>query len=460
MKILYLFVLTFLYSQISISQQSIKFGVIGDYGNAGPDELAVANLIKSWNPDFIITVGDNNYDIGSPFTIDENIGQYFHEFIFPYKGTYGQGDTVNRFFTSLGNCDWGTPNALPYREYFTLPGNERYYDFVKGPVHFFVIDSDTNEYDGRDSNSIQGQLLKNSLANSSSRFNIIYFHHAPYCSGLIHGSEPIMRLPFKKWGASAVLSGHEHLYERLNRDGLTYFVNGLGGNLRTPFGFPISGSQVRYNSNYGAMLVNAYPDSMIFKFYNITNSLRDNFKILPVVKSLNLTLNIEGFYNSNTNSMVGDTVKIYLRNNNSPYSIMDSSKGFLNSSGLGTLNFSKANNATNYYLVVIHRNSVETWSAEGLKFSANVLNYNFTTSSSQAFGNNLKLKGAEYCIFSGDVNQDGLVDVEDYSLVDNAAELFASGYIPEDLNGDNFIDISDVGIADDNVYNFVSLVSP
>ena len=30
----------------------------------------------------------------------------------------------------------------------TLPGNERYYDFVQGPVHFFVIDSDQNEPDG------------------------------------------------------------------------------------------------------------------------------------------------------------------------------------------------------------------------------------------------------------------------------------------------------------------------
>ncbi len=449
-----------MFSNISISQQSIKFGVIGDYGHDGPDLLSVSNLIKSWNPDFIITLGDNNYDIGSSFTIDENIGQYFHEFIFPYKGTYGQGDTINRFFPSLGNCDWGTVNALPYRNYFALQGNERYYDFVKGPVHFFVLDSDTNEYDGIDSSSVQAQWLKNSLANSSSRFNIVYLHHPPYCSGLIHGSEPVMRWPFKKWGAAAVLSGHEHLYERLTRDGLTYFVNGLGGNLRSPFGFPISGSQVRYNSNYGAMLVNGYDDSLVFKFYNIDNSLRDNFKILPAVKSLALTLNIEGFYNPNTNSMLEDTVIIYLRNINSPYSVIDSSKGFLDSSGSGTLSFSKADNATNYYLVVIHRNSIETWSAKGLTFSANVLNYDFTTSSSQAFGNNLKLKGAEYCIFSGDVNQDGLVDVEDHSLVDNAAGLFASGYIPEDVTGDNFIDISDMGLIEDNVFNFVNLIRP
>lgn len=460
MKILYLLLTILIFPEFSNSQQSIKFGVIGDYGYDGPDLLAVSNLMKSWNPDFIITVGDNNYDVGSQYTIDPNIGKYFHEFIFPYTGIYGTGDTVNRFFPSLGNCDWGTANALPYRNYFTLPGNERYYDFVKGPVHFFIIDSDTNEYDGRDSNSIQGQWLKNSLANSSSKFNLVYFHHPPYCSGLIHGSEIIMRWPFKKWGASAVLSGHEHLYERLTRDGLTYFVNGLGGNLRSPFGFPISGSQVRYNSNYGAMLVNAYSDSMVFKFYNISNSLRDNFKILPVNLSLTLNLFIEGFYYSVSNTMIGDTIITYLRNYTFPYSLIDSSKGFLNTAGTGIFNFPKANNATDYFLIIKHRNSIETWSSSAVKFTANFTSYDFTYAASQAFGNNLVLKGTEYCIYSGDLNQDGVVDVSDYSLVDNEANIFTAGYVVSDLNGDRVVDIADLSIADNNVYKYISEIIP
>ncbi len=61
------------------------FAVIGDFGQAGPDEAAVATLVKSWQPDFVATVGDNNYPDGEASTIDANIGQYYHEFIFPYK---------------------------------------------------------------------------------------------------------------------------------------------------------------------------------------------------------------------------------------------------------------------------------------------------------------------------------------------------------------------------------------
>ena len=454
-------ILLFLLLLINSSLNSqTKFAVIGDYGNAGPDELAVANLVKSKDPEFIITLGDNNYDAGSQATIDPNIGQYFHEYIFPYTGSYGQGSDVNRFFPSLGNHDWETAGALPYLNYFTLPGNERYYDYIKGPVHFFVIDSDANEPDGRDSSSVQAQWLKNKLASSSSKFNIVYFHHPPYCSGLIQGSATIMRWPFKSWGASAVMSGHEHLYERLTINGLTYFVNGLGGNLRSVFGIPVSGSQVRYSAAYGAMIVSAYDDSLVVKFYNTSNSLRDNYKILPSQKILNLTAEIEGLYDPVSNIMITDTAEVYLRNIYPPFSIKDSAKGILSTAGYGTFSFTKADNAVNYYLIFRHRNSIETWSGADMIFLYNNSSYDFTISPSKAYGNNLVLKGAEYCIFSGDVNRDGFIDLSDIVMIHNDASEFTSGYVITDLNGDNIPDLADQLIAYNNSISFISLIRP
>jgi len=56
----------------------VTFAAFGDYGSAGTNELAVANLVDSWNPDFIITTGDNSY--GST-AIDDNIGQYYSDYI-------------------------------------------------------------------------------------------------------------------------------------------------------------------------------------------------------------------------------------------------------------------------------------------------------------------------------------------------------------------------------------------
>jgi len=264
-----------------------KFASIGDFGDAGSDELAVANLVNSWNPDFIITLGDNNYPDGAASTIDENIGQYYHQYIYPYVGSYGSGSPdVNRFFPSLGNHDWHTNPPQPHYDYFDLPNNERYYDFVWGDVHFFAIDSDSDEPDGVSENSVQGQWLQNALSTSTSTWKIVYFHHPPYSSSSNHGSQEYMQWPFKEWGADVVMAGHDHTYERLIVDGFPYFVNGLGGRSKYGFGSPIPGSQVRYNDDYGAMLVESYQDSIVFKFYSRANELIDYYTLFTSVSGV------------------------------------------------------------------------------------------------------------------------------------------------------------------------------
>lgn len=282
----HLLILSLLLGCVSLfyAQSSVRFAVIGDYGYAGQAEFDVSNLVKSWNPEFIITTGDNNYPDGADSTIDQNIGQFYHEFIFPYTGGYGQGDTVNRFFPSLGNHDWLTVGATPYISYFVLPGNERYYEFLRGPVHFFALDSDASEPDGNSSSSVQANWLQVNLSASGALWKLVYFHHPPFSSGTVHGSTLVMQWPFRAWGASAVLAGHEHNYERILADSIVYFVNGLGGRSLYPFGTPVAGSEVRYNADYGAMLVDANLDSITFKFINRQGTVIDSYT-LPAAPS-------------------------------------------------------------------------------------------------------------------------------------------------------------------------------
>jgi hypothetical protein len=80
-----------------------------------------------------------------------------------------------------------------------------------------------------------------------------------------------MRWPFAQWGASAVLSGHFHVYERLLKEGIPYFINGLGGRSRYAFGAPDPDSQVRYNGNFGAMLILVDDRQIRFQFFSISN---------------------------------------------------------------------------------------------------------------------------------------------------------------------------------------------
>ncbi len=244
----------------------IRFAVIGDYGSGDHVAKQVAQMIESWHPDFITTVGDNNYPTGQAQTIDQNIGRFFHAYISPYRGSHGSGEKTNRFFPSIGHRDWDSPHGLqPYLDYFQLPGNERYYEFAWGPVHFFMLDTDEREPDGVTATSIQAGWLQRKLAGSKSPWKLVFAHHAPYVSGRVPDFEH-MRWPFKAWGANAVLSGFYHVYERLSVEGVPYFVNGLGGAYISGFGETDAHSRFRYDADNGAMLVDATDTRITFRF--------------------------------------------------------------------------------------------------------------------------------------------------------------------------------------------------
>jgi len=266
----------------------IRFAVIGDYGEDGKQDESVANLVKSWQPEFITTVGDNNYPSGAADTIDPNIGQYYHEYIYPYVGVYTNPATTiteNRFWPALGNHDWSALTCVgqtctgPYFDYFTLPGNERYYDLVRGPVHFFFVDSDKREPDGIIRSSAQAAWLQAGLAKSQTRWQVVLLHHPPYSSGITNGPEQRLQWPYQAWGADAVLTGHEHIYERSTADGIPYIITGLGGKNERGIGTPRPCSEVRYNGDFGAMLVEATALTMTFQFINVTNQLIDTYTL-------------------------------------------------------------------------------------------------------------------------------------------------------------------------------------
>jgi tartrate-resistant acid phosphatase type 5 len=261
-------------------EDHVRFVVIGDYGSGGRGEAAVAEMVKAWEPDFIVTTGDNNYPDGAASTIDAHVGQFYHDFIYPYHGRYGVGAATNRFFPTLGNHDWSTADAQPYLDYFTLPGNERYYDLTWGPVHLFALDSDYREPDGISATSEQAKWLKERLAASTEPWNLVCFHVPPYSSGL-RGSTSELRWPFQGWGATAVLTGHDHTYERIVIDSFPYFVNGLGDDTWYVFKTPVKGSAVRYNRASGAMLVEADERTITFEFWSVVDggTLVDRYTI-------------------------------------------------------------------------------------------------------------------------------------------------------------------------------------
>ncbi|MBS1519134.1 MAG: hypothetical protein JSS91_13695 [Bacteroidetes bacterium] len=256
--------------------------------------------------------------------------------------------------------------------------------------------------------------------------------------------------------------------------GVSGDVTGLEGNGNDWWSIR-SGSSVYYSSNQGASWSTVHTYGGINSFFDLNFTIESACLVGWSVgtggsiskmsgtqfSSLNLTALIEGFWDGVLN--ISDTLKVYIRKTVSPYITVDSAYGVNNGSGNLTLYFNNVQiqNGDPYYIMIRHRNSIETWSKSGGEiWTGSLLNYDMTASASRGYGGNLTLKGGKYCIYGGDVDQNGVVDLTDASLVDNDIFNFGSGYIQTDLNGDNIIDLADAVITDNNAFNFVSKVTP
>ncbi len=265
--------------------ESATFAVIGDFGEDSPKEAEVAQMVKSWSPEFVVTVGDNNYPFGSAGTIVNNIGKHYGDFIYNPDAPADRictgkaaAEKVNRFFPSPGNHDnYSTPAIRPYLDYFTLPGDERNYEFVWGPVHFYSLNGGKS---GRVADITKG-WLKDKLAQGTEPFKLVYFHQPPYSPGP-HGSASNLQMPFAEWGADAVLAGHEHFYVRLTDKTSAkplYLIIGNSGNenLYNCNANPLDANRFTVNmcdnSHFGAIKVTATINKMVFEYFTTDDLL-------------------------------------------------------------------------------------------------------------------------------------------------------------------------------------------
>lgn len=188
--------------------------------------------------------------------------------------------------------------------------------------------------------------------------------------------------------------------------------------------------------------------------------------------TLNLTVFLEGLFNGSGlnkasngsgSAFEGDTadrINIEFRESFAPFNIYgDAIVTYLSQAGETTLSL-PSELVGPYYIVVKHRNSLETWSSEPVIFGGSNIDYDFTSYAGNAFGNNLKYLSGKYVIFGGDVNQDGIIDTEDMSPVDNAAADFQSGYLVTDVNGDGVVDTADLSLIENNSALFIGTLRP
>jgi hypothetical protein len=233
--------------KLPLTEGSVRFAVIGDSGTGGRAQYQVADQMVRYHKvfpfEFVLMLGDNLYGSESP-------QDYQRKFETPYKPLL---DAKVQFYASLGNHD--DPNQKLYKP-FNMNG-EQYYTYKKGPIRFFVLDS--NYFDQR-----QRAWLERELNASTDPWKISYFHHPVYSSGARHGSEVDLRAQleplFIKHGVSVVLAGHEHFYERLKpQQGIHYFICGGSAKLR------------KSNIRRGALHAAGFDTDMSFMIVEVVN---------------------------------------------------------------------------------------------------------------------------------------------------------------------------------------------
>ncbi len=290
---------------------------------------------------------------------------------------------------------------------------------------------------------------------------------------------PMNMIPRNPSVAAAIINGIPSYELRLAANS----IPGAGNGLFLPEGIPLKVIKMKlksatpFNFSYFSLAIrdscsdnplsltrtkiNGWIDYIGTEFTRCANHFVDTTFINSIV-NCNIKFTTEGLYNISTDKLnKRDTATAYFRNVNSPYQIIDSSLAIIDTITLtGNFNFFQTP-AGVYYIVVKNKNSIETWSKQGGEnLTSGINNYDFTALSSQAYGENMVLKGSVYCTYSGNINNDMIIDVEDLLYVDNDSFNYLTGNSITDLNGDYLVDVDDLRIVDRNTRNYVSVERP
>jgi len=192
------------------------------------------------------------------------------------------------------------------------------------------------------------------------------------------------------------------------------------------------------------------------------------------IKHLEVNLLPEGLFDIETNMLkkarnatgnqfggnIADIIGIELHESMAPYAKAGSTyQTDLTTAGQAIIDL-PAGLTGSYYIVVKHRNSIETWSSAPVLFGGDLVSYNFTDAAGKAYGNNLKHLDSKYCLFAGEANSDGFINSVDLSSIQTSVHLFEKGYLVVDMNGDGVVDGLDLIMADNNAAAFVEVLKP
>lgn len=204
----------------------VRVVAIGDTNvGIGPMTGDILSHVMPMDPDFVLHVGDiQYYDSGF------DTWQLWFDVMRPAL-------SHGAFFPAIGNHESETPDeyvnyTLRFFHGAGFDGNDEYYEFESGGVHFFVLDTQ----DATDGTSAQAGWFAQQIAAAEQtpgyRMSIVYFHK-PFVTCGDTGDDPAARQYFEPLfllhKVPLVLQAHMHGYERFDFGNITYVTTAGGG---------------------------------------------------------------------------------------------------------------------------------------------------------------------------------------------------------------------------------------
>ena len=253
-------------AQSSQTATIVAAGDIADCADLSGAE-ATAKLLEKI-PGTVVAIGDLAYPDGSKANFA------------CYDKTWGR--VKDRTRPAPGNHEFHSKAASYYFEYFGKaagdPG-DGFYSYDLGAWHIISLNSECVEVGGCNPGSREEKWLRADLAAHSRSCTLAYFHKPLFSSGGKHGDDLELKPFFQALydaGASVILNGHDHDYERFAPQdpdgkadsvrGFREFVVGTGGKNHRPFGQPHANSEVRNADAFGVLKLTLRPDSYDWEF--------------------------------------------------------------------------------------------------------------------------------------------------------------------------------------------------
>lgn len=220
------------------TQTSFRFVVFGDTREGISVHRAIIDRILDIAPDFVIHTGDM-VEFGDCVACWDD----FFRIEAPLLRSA-------LFYPTLGNHeDDQSPFAQThYFDIFHLPGVERWYAFDYGNARFISLKADGYPIEVYYPDREQLDWLEGQLATNPNPWTFVFFHWGVYTSRGEDFLEIGMRsrlVPlFERYGVDAVFMGHNHGYERVAVNGITYITSAGGGAALYDTAYPEPGSQV------------------------------------------------------------------------------------------------------------------------------------------------------------------------------------------------------------------------